>query len=167
MVLSVSEFLLGRRLRSVLDIGCGEAPWAPILRKERPRLHYIGVDSSEYAVRKFGRRRNIHLGNFGDFDAAVPEGEFDLVVASDVIHYLTRGEFERGLPQLVARTGGIAYLDFFTSADNMEGDRKEMRLRSPGYYRRVFADAGFTQLGLQFYSTAQVARNLSALEHPH
>src|SRR5512132_2009708 len=46
MAVGVAEFLLGRPIRTVLDVGCGEAPWFPVLRRLRPRIRYTGVDSS-------------------------------------------------------------------------------------------------------------------------
>ena len=54
---AMAEYHLGRSVRSVLDIGCGEAPWRKHLLKLRPTLHYQGVDASEYAVRRFVRIR--------------------------------------------------------------------------------------------------------------
>ena len=36
MAISVTEFLLGREIKSVIDVGCGEAPWFTVLRRLRP-----------------------------------------------------------------------------------------------------------------------------------
>ena len=35
MVISITEYILGRPIRTVLDVGCGEAPWYPVLRRIR------------------------------------------------------------------------------------------------------------------------------------
>ncbi|NUQ13332.1 MAG: class I SAM-dependent methyltransferase, partial [Gemmatimonadaceae bacterium] len=53
-VVGVTEYLLDRPVRSVLDVGCGEGNWAAVLRGIRPRARYLGVDGSEYAIRRFG-----------------------------------------------------------------------------------------------------------------
>ena len=47
VAVAIAELHLGRPLRSVLDIGCGEAPWRKHLLKLRPGVHYQGVDASE------------------------------------------------------------------------------------------------------------------------
>jgi SAM-dependent methyltransferase len=164
MVVAATEFMLNRPIRSVLDVGCGEAPWQPVLCRLRDSVRYFGVDSSEYAVRRFGRRRGIVLGAFGDLDSIVPRTPFDLVIASDVIHYLEKSELENGLAALVERASGIAYLDFFTSRDEVEGDLRGMKLRSPGYYLRLFAAFGLHPVGLQLYAGEEVLSNLTEME---
>ena len=52
MVVGVAEYLLGRPLRRALDVGAGEGSWRGALRRLRPRLDYVGVDPSAYAVRR-------------------------------------------------------------------------------------------------------------------
>src|SRR3954470_19823206 len=66
MAVSLAEFMLGREIRNVVDIGCGEAPWWSGLRKLRPRARYIGIDSSDYVLERYGKARNIRRGTFGD-----------------------------------------------------------------------------------------------------
>src|SRR5215210_3954286 len=64
MVTGTAEYFLGRKLRTVLDIGAGEGAWRSELRRLRPGVRYVGVDPSEYVVAKYGKRRNIRLGAF-------------------------------------------------------------------------------------------------------
>ena len=59
LAISTAEYYLGRPIRNVLDIGCGEGVWQPVLKAERPKISYLGLDSSEYVVERFGRTRNI------------------------------------------------------------------------------------------------------------
>jgi hypothetical protein len=40
----------------VLDIGCGEGIWRAPLRSLRPGIEYLGLDSSEYAIARYGAR---------------------------------------------------------------------------------------------------------------
>src|SRR6187200_1861227 len=59
LALSVAEYYLGRQVRTVLDVGCGEGAWFAPLHAMRPNIKYTGVDQSEYAVLRYGRSRNI------------------------------------------------------------------------------------------------------------
>jgi SAM-dependent methyltransferase len=59
MAVTQAEYYLGRSIRSVLDVGCGEGVWRAPLRSLRPGIHYQGLDASEYAVARYGRSRNI------------------------------------------------------------------------------------------------------------
>src|SRR5215212_1477143 len=85
MVVAIAEYQLGRPVRSVLDVGCGEAPWRGALRRVRPHVHYVGVDASPYVVARYGRSRNIRRGTFGGLDAVVLDEPFDLIVCADVM----------------------------------------------------------------------------------
>src|SRR5215212_10546186 len=66
LAIATTEYFIRRQLRSVLDVGCGEGGWLAHLQTFRPRVKYTGLDSSEYAVRRFGKERNIELATFGD-----------------------------------------------------------------------------------------------------
>jgi len=151
LAVSVAEYFLGRRIESVLDVGCGEGRWYPILRHMRPRLRYAGVDSSEYVVKRFGRRRNIRLGTFGQLRMLrLPRG-FDLVVCSDVLQYVDPPDLEPGLRELHRVLGGVAYIEAFTSEDNMEGDRTGWYDRPSSMYRQIFRRVGLTSCGVNCF----------------
>ena len=64
LAVATAEYHLERPIRSVIDIGCGEGAWRAQLLKLRPRLDYIGFDSSDYAVGRYGRSRNLHFARF-------------------------------------------------------------------------------------------------------
>ena len=49
------EYFLRRRLRSVLDVACGEGAWQPHIKALRPGAKYLGLDPSDYAVVAFRR----------------------------------------------------------------------------------------------------------------
>ena len=55
LAVATAEYHLERPIRSVLDIGCGEGAWRAPLLKLRPKLSYLGFDSSEYAIARYGR----------------------------------------------------------------------------------------------------------------
>jgi SAM-dependent methyltransferase len=164
MVVAIAEHVLERPLRSVLDVGCGEGAWRPILLRLRPRLRYVGLDPSPYAVSRFGRSRNIRLGGLANLDEQRFRGRFDLLVCSDVLHYLPAADLDRGLRHARALVGGVAYLETFTSSDGFVGDRRDFRARGPAFYRNLFQRVGFVPCGMQCYVPRDVAADIPALE---
>lgn len=166
LAVATAEYWLERPLRSVLDIGCGEGAWQPVLKKLRPKVSYLGFDASEYAVARFGRRRNLHRAAFGDFALLRPCPPADLLVCSDVLHYLDAREFDAGLPGLAALCDGVAFLETFTRSDAIEGDTAGFRRRPAAFYRERFARAGFVPLGSHLWLAPSRAGEAAALERP-
>lgn len=164
LAVSATEYVLGRELRSVLDVGCGEAPWRAILKAMRSRVAYTGIDGSEYAVRRFGRSRGIRLARVGEVGRLGLKGPFDLVVCADVLHYVPTAEVRAGLTAMQRLCGGVAFLEAFAGSDDVEGDDVEFQRRSPAVYRRLFAEAGFRPLGLHLYAPRATWGTLVALE---
>lgn len=165
-ILGAAEYLLDRPVRRVLDVGCGEGNWATVLRRLRPRARYTGVDGSAYAVRRFGRRRNIHLGTFATLGTLDLPGPFDLVLCLGVLNYLPPGEFRTGLRAIHGLLGGMAYLEIFTRVDEATGDFRDYA-RWPSWYRREIRRAGFTALGMHCYVPRDLASHAAALERCH
>lgn len=164
LAIAATEYLLGRRVESVLDVGCGEGAWQPVLAKLRPRATYLGIDPSEYAVRRFGRRRNIRQGTFGALDEADLEGPYDLVVCVGVVNYLAPKELASGLQTIAAVTGGMAFVEAFATGDEIEGDTRGWRWRAVSWWRARFHEAGLTAVGLHSYVPAGTRGNTVALE---
>ena len=151
LALSVAEYFLGRRITTVLDVGCGEGRWYGVLRRLRPAVRYTGVDSSEYVVRRYGRRRNVRLGTFGALASLrLPRG-FDLVVCSDMLQYVAARDLEPGLRALHRALGGVAYIEAFSREDNMEGDRTGWFERPASTYRQLFRRVGLTSCGVNCF----------------
>lgn len=151
LAVGTAEYLLGRRIRNVLDVGCGEAPWRAFLKRLRPRLEYLGLETSDYAVERFGRRRNIVKGGIGDLAFMQLKGPYDLVICADVLHYVRTPEVRLGLRELAQLVGGVAFIEVFTAGDEIEGDRAEFQERTAAVYERFFADAGLTRVGPHLY----------------
>ncbi|TFG52466.1 MAG: class I SAM-dependent methyltransferase [Gemmatimonadales bacterium] len=164
LIVSLTEFVLERPIRTVLDVGCGEAPWQRVLAKLRPTAVYTGIDRSPYVVQRYGRRRNIRLGSFEQLETCGLDRPFDLVVCSDVLHYLSRPQLVRGLDTVVKLVGGVACLEAYTSADDIEGDRHGFHHRSASAYRRIFYDAGLVPCGMQCYVRQDRAQEMVTLE---
>ncbi len=148
LALAITEVLLERRVRTVLDIGCGEGQWRAVLRRMRPGLRWTGLDPSDYVARRFGRRRNIRQAGFADLPELGLRGKFDLIVCSNVIHYVPTPDLQRGLQTIAEHLGGVAWLEVHTSDDPVTGDVEEMHLRSERQYRRLFKRAGLAAVGM-------------------
>jgi len=163
---AVTEYVLDRPLVSVLDLGCGEGRWQPVLFEMRPHAAYLGIDSSEYAIDRFGATRNLRRGTFEELELHDFDRPFDLVVCSDVLHYLERDAIRRGLPAVVERLVGVAFLEVFTRSDEIEGDLHGFKRRPPAAYRALFGEAGLVPIGLQFWVPPWIVEDLDALELP-
>ncbi len=164
LAVATAEYHLERPVRSVLDIGCGEGAWRAPLLKLRPKARYLGFDGSEYAIARYGRSRNLHLANFADFAQLRPCPPADLLVCSDVLHYLPTRELDRGLPGLADLCGGVAFLETFTARDAAEGDEDEFQRRSADFYRRRFEALGFRQIGSHCWLSPRLAGHATELE---
>jgi 2-polyprenyl-3-methyl-5-hydroxy-6-metoxy-1,4-benzoquinol methylase len=164
LVVSVAEYFLGRKLRSVLDIGAGEGVWGRELRRLRPGVRYLGVDPSEYVVRRHGKRRNIRLGSFEQIPSLSLGRNHDLIVCADVLQYVADAPLERGVRHLASILGGVAFLEAYTSGDDMEGDLEGWHQRSKQRYRRIFTAAGLVGCGLHCYLTPSLAERAVELE---
>lgn len=165
IALAAAEYMLERPVRSVLDVGAGEGAWLTVLKALRPGLRYTGVDPSEYVVRRFGRRRNIHRGTFGALDEVGSlSGSYDLIVCCGVVNYLSRRELERGLEVIAAILEGVAFIEVWTTQDDIVGDRREWHEHSSSYYRQIFRSAGLVPCGMHCYVGPALADQVAALE---
>ncbi len=164
--LGAAEYLLGRPVRSVLDVGCGEGDWSAALRRRRPRVRYVGVDPSTYAVRRFGRRRGLLLGGVADLDELELGEPFDLVVCVSVLPFLDDDDVEHGLGAMARRlgAGGVAFLEIYTGEDVVEGDLDGFVDRPAATYRRWLTAAGLERVGAHLYVGTEAAGELATLE---
>lgn len=164
MAVAVAEYHLARPIRSVLDVGCGEGVWRAPLLKLRPTLRYLGIDSSRYAVERYGRTRNLHLLEFGELADQHFDDEFDLVVCADMLHYVTDAELDRGLPGLAARCAGAAFIEIYGADDDIEGDMDGFQRRPAAWYRSRLGAAGLIACGNHCYLAQPLADGATALE---
>ena len=164
MAAAVAEFLLGHRIRTVLDVGCGEAPWFPILKRLRRDVRYIGIDSSDYVLERYGESRNIRRGDLGSLGALRLPKRIDLIVCADVLQYAETRDVERGLRAIVKLLGGVAYIETFASEDDMVGDRDGWHERTAAEYRRLLRAAGLTPCGPYCYINAAELDSLNVFE---
>ena len=159
MVVGIAEYFLRRPVRSVLDIGAGEGAWRAELKRIRPQVKYLGLDPSEWVVRKYGKRRNIRLGRFEDLPTLGLRGKYDLIVCADVLQYVATPAVERGVRHIAKLLNGVAFLEAYTTGDEMEGDLTDWHPRSKAQYRRILSGAALAACGLHCYvSRAMVDR---------
>lgn len=163
MAVAVAEYFLRRRIRTVLDIGCGEGAWRKHLRSLRPRVHYAGLDSSEYVVRRFGASRNIGHAAFRDLPS-LDLGVHDLVVCSDVMHYVPDADLREGIHAIADATDGVAYLEILTREDDITGDLEAFIRRPASWYRKLFMQAGLTFVGPYTWAGPAYRDAIAALE---
>ena len=164
LAVAAAEYVLEREVTSVLDVGCGEAPWRAALRKLRPGIRYLGVDSSEYVVQRFGTSRQIRHGAFGTVGSLKLGGPFDLIICCDVLQYVSATDLRTGLRALAPMLGGVAYLEAYTTADEIEGDRRAWHHRTPAEYRTEFTKAGLTGVGMHCWVGESLRPMTTALE---
>ncbi len=164
LVLGIAEALLDRPVRTVLDIGCGEGAWREHLRRERPGIRYTGVESSEYAVERYGKARNIRRGRFGALAELGLDGPFDLIVVCDVLQYVPDPELTPGLAEVSRLLGGVVFLEAYAAEDSIEGDRKAWHVRRAAEYLGHFGRAGFRGVGMHCYVGDALADTPAALE---
>jgi SAM-dependent methyltransferase len=165
MAIAVTEFLIGRHVETIVDVGCGEAPWFSVIRRLRPNASYVGIDSSEYVLQRFGATRNIRRGSLGDLAKMKIRRDVDLIVCADVLQYVDTRELERGLRAIRRLLGGVAYIEAFTTEDQMEGDRAGWHERTAAQYRRLFRTAGLAQCGPYCYANVGELDMLNTFEH--
>jgi SAM-dependent methyltransferase len=164
LVLGVTEYFLRREIQSVLDVGAGEGTWGRELRRLRPGVRYLGVDPSEYVVARHGVRRNIRLGSFEQLPDLELGRSYDLIVCADMLQYVADEPLIRGIRHLGTLLAGVAFLEAYTSGDEMEGDLEGWHPRGRARYRRIFASAGLVACGVHCYLSPLTARNAVELE---
>jgi hypothetical protein len=122
------------------------------------------VDSSEYAIARHGVKRNLRLARFAQLEQLRFGAPVDLLVCSDVLHYLTAAELRRGLAGFAELCDGLAWIEVFCRNDPVEGDEHGFVRRSAAYYRHAIDRAGFTACGSNGYLAPSLAADAVALE---
>lgn len=166
LAVAMAEYYLGRPIENVLDIGCGEGNWRAPLRQLRPEIDYQGLDASDYVVAQFGESRNIAPVRFGELEQLRFDVPFDLMICTNLLHYIGAAEVRRGLAGLDAQLAGVAFIEVYTRSDDVEGDDADYVARTPAWYRQRFTAAGLVPVGTHMYVGSSLRDDLLALESP-
>jgi SAM-dependent methyltransferase len=151
-------------VKSVLDVGCGEGNWLAALRILRARIRYTGIDSSEYVIQRYGKKRGIRRGSFATLEECGLRNSYDLIICSDTLFYLPLDELKAGLASLAPRTGGVAFLELYTNGDSVIGDFPKSGLRSRKFYQKLLRQFGFLSVGSHCYLGSDFASHAMQME---
>ena len=104
------------------------------------------------------------MAHFGQLETLRFEQPFDLIVCADVLHYLKAPEVRAGLAGFTELLEGVAFIEVFTTRDDIYGDQQGFVARSPQWYRTAFSEAGLTAVGSHCYVGPELVSDLAALE---
>ena len=121
-------------VNSALDLGCGIGLWRGALHELDPGIHYVGVESSDYACGKYDWTR-------GDITTFKSRTKFDLVICQSVFQYLPSRSVDLAIENMARLCRGALYLEIVTREDleaNCEhsGTDPNIHVRSDAWYRR-------------------------------
>jgi SAM-dependent methyltransferase len=136
--------LVGYRVRSILDAGCGTGLLRPAFRRALPHATYTGLEISDYLCERYGWVR-------GSVASYAPRRRFDVVVCYDVLQYLGDRDAARALANLGRLCRGVLYCTALTAHDWRQNcDRRytdpDVHLRDAEWYRSRLAK-NFRPLG--------------------
>jgi SAM-dependent methyltransferase len=164
MAVAAAEFMLARPITSVLDVGCGEGAWRVPLLKLRPDATWLGIESSDYVLERYGESRNSRRGTFGGIRSLKLPGAFDLIVCADVVQYVADDDLRRGLREIRRLAAGVVYVETFAAEDSMEGDSDGWINRPAKTISRFFHEAGLTHCGFYCWIDERKIHNANRFE---
>jgi len=95
-----------------LDIGCGTGTFLDMLRKEQPEAKLFGLDVSERMLERAKKKHpEIRFVKGSATDIPFPDGSFDAVFSTMMMHHLDETEKEKAVAEIkrVLVPGGIYY----------------------------------------------------------
>lgn len=115
---------VGNHPRRILDYGCGQGKWTPLLRDMFTDAEIVGIDISEVAIAKASLKFPQNQFLFFDGDrASLEDSNFDLIFSFHVLeHVLDVSASIKDIARLL-RTGGYACIIFPCGNKNSFEDR--------------------------------------------
>lgn len=115
---------VGNHPRRILDYGCGQGKWTPLLRDMFPDAEIVGIDISEVAIAKASQKFPQHQFLVFDGDrASLEDNGFDLVFSFHVLeHVIDVVASIKDIARLL-RPGGHACIIFPCGNKNSFEDR--------------------------------------------
>ena len=149
-------------VQSVLDVGAGKGYWRAWLSETHPRVKYHGIDTSEYACRRYNHA-------FADIATWQPRRKYDLVVCQSVLQYLNDADATKAIRTLAVACRGLLLFDVPTIADRETViDRSSTDLdvcwRTGNWYRKRLR-VGFTEIGGGLWLSRECNAAFYELEH--
>jgi hypothetical protein len=126
--------------------------------------NFAAMNNLEVWYARFGRTRNLALVGFGQLEHVRFGAPVDLLVCSDVLHYVPAAELARGLSGFAELCHGVAFVDLYTKDDRISGDLRGFQPRTAAWYRKRFKAAGLTACGSNGYLTPAIVHEATALE---
>ena len=113
----------------VLDVGCGTGTLAVMLKTRHPDVDVVGLDPDPKALfrarrKAYGAKVAVQLDRGFSDELPYPDGSFDRVFSSFMLHHLEPDEKDRTVREVrrVLKPGGLFHLlDFGGSGPSSEG----------------------------------------------
>lgn len=94
-----------RPIRSVIDVGCGRGRLAAVLRQELPHAAYTGMDLGEAQLEGTKLVRPDGTFILSQLQDHVPERQYDLAIASEVLLHIPPADIQKACDNLKALAG--------------------------------------------------------------
>jgi ubiquinone/menaquinone biosynthesis C-methylase UbiE len=95
--LETSLKLLPTDIETLLDVGCGNGAFLYLIEKQK-RLHSVGLEKSETAIKMALTKSNIIKGSIKNIP--YEENSFDIVSSLEVLEHLPIKSFETAISEL-------------------------------------------------------------------
>lgn len=144
--------------KSILDVGCGTGSFAIMMQQTYPEAHISGLDGDPQIL-EIARRKAERLGLVIEYSEAMsyampfPDGSFDFVVTSLMLHHLDRDAKEGTAHEMyrVLKPGGtLLGMDFAEPRSGLGRGMKRLTRRverlaenMDGLLPLIFREAGF------------------------
>ena len=136
-----AHLFVGEHITNILDLGCGDGQLGLLLHAIYPEARLMGIDKDPKAVlkaREHAQAQGFSQATYvvGDIEAALPEGQYDLVFASLILLHT------RQLPPVVARIAAATQPGGYLWATELH----------PGF-RTAIDHPAYQQLAAWFFAT--------------
>src|SRR5262245_372193 len=146
----------------VLDLGCGTGATTALAKRTQPGIEIVGLDPDDKALaraRRKAERARLAIGFVQGFGDALPfpDGRFDRVLSSFMLHHLEAAEKPAVLRELrrVLRPGGSLHVVDFANLRGNAGDALPRLLREAGFREAAASGARRSLLGSIGYVRAR------------
>ena len=85
----LQKFIRQNKIKSIVDVGCGDLQWVSAMLRSLPEVSYIGIDGAQSLITQHTTNYPQHTFLCRDIteDELLIEGEYDLVICKDVLQH--------------------------------------------------------------------------------